>query len=460
MVSFFANVGAAINFSSVEVAVLLMENGERFEASEWVMSVLDSLVFFGCTLGMLLFGYMGDLFGRLRAMRATCCLGVFGIIIALAPFNGLALEATLCSSRFLVGVGTGGIYPLSAAIAYERFSSGGGSEGSVALANFGQPLGCLVLFLCASALAVTNVTNQAKWRCVLLLGALPFLVAAALTLGLDDDDSDQIDDDDDKRRRIHEVRVVKKRGSLWTQLEKSDDVRWAMAGAGGTWFVYNVYSYGIITYYPQLAASILGERNNEAILAANVAASAASIATAAISLVEIQNGGARESILLGSALGTVYCGSLCVVHKVAGVGADHHRSLALWLFIILRGFIQFPGIGIFTLPNTIFDRSVRSRAQGLAAAIGKLGAILGSALVPALLRHGGLAFVLFVTAFLFAVDGVWCAFLTPSSSSAFRLLPTTTSHHHDASSKVISVGDGRAASSDDVDPLLATAIRA
>ena len=414
LVSFLANVGAAINFSAVEVAVLLMDRGSTLEESAWAMSVLDSLVFVGCIVGMLAFGFVGDLFGRLRSLRATMGLAIMGVCLSFAPFDAPArLEITLCCSRFLVGVGTGGIYPLSAAIAYERGSSSAeesiGPELSVALSNFGQPIGCCLLFVVALAFVLSDsFTSQAKWRFVLFLGALPFIAASLLTLRLDDDHDHR---DENKKKPLfkggEKVQQDIEEPSLAELIITRRDVRRAVVGAGGTWFVYNVYSYGVVTYYPQLASSIVGH-DNVAVLAANVTASAAAVAAAGLSLILIDRYGARQSILLGCASGAAYCAALLVVHRVAGVGPVH-KSFALWLFIILRGFIQLPGIGVFTLPNTIFATRVRSRAQGLSAAIGKVGAIVGSALFPAIFRRGGLSLILAVTATLFVVDGIVCA---------------------------------------------------
>ena len=79
MVALLANAGAAMNFSTIEIAVMLMGDAEGLTRG-WEMSLLDSLVFAGCILGMLGFGYVGDLVGRVAGLRAACFVSIFGVI--------------------------------------------------------------------------------------------------------------------------------------------------------------------------------------------------------------------------------------------------------------------------------------------------------------------------------------------------------------------------------------------
>ena len=66
-------------------------------------------------------GYMGDAVGRRPAMVVTLSVMAAGSLLSgLAPWgSATAVWALLCASRFLIGVGAGGVYPLSAAKAVE-----------------------------------------------------------------------------------------------------------------------------------------------------------------------------------------------------------------------------------------------------------------------------------------------------------------------------------------------------
>ncbi|KAJ8614547.1 hypothetical protein CTAYLR_000857 [Chrysophaeum taylorii] len=407
VVATLANVGVAINFASIEVAVLLMRHGERLETS-WLMSLLDSLVFIGCIVGMVIFGYAGDAIGRLVGLRVTMLVAIAGILASLAPLESpTQLELTLCFSRFVVGVGCGGVYPLSAALAYESESTPKLAELSVAVANFGQPLGSVLLYACALVLYSTPASSAAIWRITLVFGALPFVAAIALTFGLAPDDH-------------HQATLTE---SLTSYLAARRGLRFALVGAGLAWFGYNSYSYGIITFYPQLSAAILGD-NTLTILASDLAGSVSAVVVAAVSLYDVKRNGARASVVTGAAAGSAFCVGLYVV---AVTGADGSRAVLLWLFVLLRGLVQWPSVGIFALPNTIFSRAVRSRTHGIAAAIGKLGAIFGSATYPLILDSAGFAVVVVVTAFASAATAFACVALVPNDPSAVLLDKSSSS---------------------------------
>lgn len=358
-----------MNFSSIEIAVLFMRSSPLKHS--WHMAILDSSVFVGCMCGMTLFGIAGDRWGRVRSLRLTMAVAIVGIALPLVPLRSApALAGVLLCSRFVVGVGVGGVYPLSAALAYERGKAG---ELSVAAANFGQPLGCVLIYALAVALTLVRVSPPAAWRAIVVFGATPFIGALILTLDLD------------------EPKSLVSNDSLAEAVAEKPDLGLAVCAASATWFMYNTYAYGVITYYPQLAAAILGH-DRRAVLVSNLFAGAAALPFAALSLRHIKLRGARSSVICGATLTAVYCSGLVVV----ALWRPSH-SLVLWLVVLLRGLVQLPGLGVFTQPNTVAPKSLRSRTHGIAAAVGKLGAILGSAAYPVILDHGRLPAVCLAT---------------------------------------------------------------
>ena len=74
-------------------------------------------------------GYAGDVLGRNHAMTLTLSLVTFAAILsAAAPQgNSNSIYDTIIVMRFILGIGVGGIYPLSATKAAE--DGGGGSDG-------------------------------------------------------------------------------------------------------------------------------------------------------------------------------------------------------------------------------------------------------------------------------------------------------------------------------------------
>ncbi|KAK7230503.1 hypothetical protein SO694_0017707 [Aureococcus anophagefferens] len=322
LVALLANAGAAMNFSTIEIAVMLMGDAEGLTRG-WEMSVLDSLVFAGCIIGMVSFGYVGDRVGRVKGLQAAMFLSVFGVVLSAAtPMDTEAeVAAVLCVARFVLGVGIGGVYPLAAALAYERSDSDAVGE-----------LG-------------------ARWRSMLLVGAVPFAWALLLADGLPKSDRPPAPPP------AKAAGAAPKAGDAFLALLEEDrGFRVALGGAAAAWLGYNTYAYGIICYYRELESAILGD-DVSAVLAAALLAGVAQFLAAVASVYHIRAAGSRRSFLLGG-LGAAASFFALALYRLA---SDAATTALLVMFILLRGAIQWPGIAIYALPNTFAPPRVRAR---------------------------------------------------------------------------------------------------
>jgi PHS family inorganic phosphate transporter-like MFS transporter len=92
-------------------------------------------------------GYAGDILGRNTAMALTLSLVSVGALMsAVAPWGSASsVYAIIIVARFILGVGAGGVYPLSATKAAEDSGSDGGvSMHGAAWAFFWQQPGAMV----------------------------------------------------------------------------------------------------------------------------------------------------------------------------------------------------------------------------------------------------------------------------------------------------------------------------
>ncbi|KAL7205524.1 hypothetical protein ACSBR2_018457 [Camellia fascicularis] len=87
-----------------------------------ITSAMVAIALVGTVIGQLIFGYLGDRIGRRR---------VYGLVLMCMVLSSIGCGFSICTSptcvlvsldffRFLLGVGIGGDYPLSATIMSEK----------------------------------------------------------------------------------------------------------------------------------------------------------------------------------------------------------------------------------------------------------------------------------------------------------------------------------------------------
>ena len=127
VISAVSNLSTAYNLVVINIVHVLIQNqycgGDNCEAETEIVSTA-SLV--GAIIGQLTFGYVGDWLGRSRALQLTMAMSVFGALLSAfaVPVNSdpASIFLFLSATRFALGLGVGGVYPLSATIAAESSS--------------------------------------------------------------------------------------------------------------------------------------------------------------------------------------------------------------------------------------------------------------------------------------------------------------------------------------------------
>ena len=96
----------------------------------WVSGTATATVFAGAIFGQLIMGYAGDILGRNKAMTLTLSLAAVSALLSSVVPTGSAtvVYIVIIVFRFMLGVGLGGVYPLSATKAAE---DGGDEHGNV-----------------------------------------------------------------------------------------------------------------------------------------------------------------------------------------------------------------------------------------------------------------------------------------------------------------------------------------
>src|SRR5271168_401851 len=130
-------------------------------------SLVGSTALLAAAIGALLFGRVADMLGRKR---------IYGVEVLVLAAGAIACAFSpniwwLIALRFVLGIGIGGDYPVSATImsAY----AGKKTRGMLVTMVFAMQAAGLILGpLFASALLATNISHDLIWRILLAFGAV------------------------------------------------------------------------------------------------------------------------------------------------------------------------------------------------------------------------------------------------------------------------------------------------
>jgi PHS family inorganic phosphate transporter-like MFS transporter len=142
-------------------------------------SNVKTMALIGAVVGQLVFGATADLIGRRIVFIITCTLVICGAILSASAqdTSSFGIYSQLCLWRFILGVGVGGEYPLSAAITSESASIENKSK-CLAMVFSMQGFGSLLCTLVLVTVSQTLVGQfEAQWRIALGLGGLPMILA-------------------------------------------------------------------------------------------------------------------------------------------------------------------------------------------------------------------------------------------------------------------------------------------
>ena len=133
-------------------------------------SLVESTALIAAAIGALLFGRIADMLGRKR---------IYGVEVLVLAAGAIACAFSpniwwLIGFRFILGIGVGGDYPVSATIMSEY--AGKANRGMLVTLVFAmQAAGLIVGPLLAAGLLSTHLSQDIIWRILVSFGALPAL---------------------------------------------------------------------------------------------------------------------------------------------------------------------------------------------------------------------------------------------------------------------------------------------
>jgi MFS family permease len=402
-------------------------------APQWHLSssqtgLVNSITLISAFVGAFIFGRIADVLGRKRVYGLEAALMVVGAVASAFAPN----LAFLLVCRFVLGVGVGGDYPMSATLMTE-YSNRRNRGRLVGLVFSMQALGTVAGYVAGLALLSAHVPTGDTWRILLGLGALP----AASVLWM--------------RRRMpesprYQQAVLGQAGRAAKSIEQySDGVvqvgtataaptdgnpRGAMRlttflsnprylllllGTAGTWFVFDYAYYGNSVSAPLIVKSVLGKHGagvlTEALALQLIVFTVAAVPGYYLAVHFMDRIGHRRLQWIGFlGMGTAFL----------LIGVIPNITTVIGPFLLLFGvsyfFAEFgPNTTTFVLSAEVYPTSARATGNGISAGVAKVGAFIGVYLFPIIKSHLGVSGALELS-FGMAVIGFALTLIIPEPS--------------------------------------------
>ena len=413
LITSVSNFSVQYNFQAIAVALLVMietvytSNDEECKdgnQAAWVQGTAAATIFIGAIMGQLSMGYLGDLVGRNKALFFTLCLAAFGALSsAIFPMgDATAIYIVIIVSRFILGIGVGGVYPLSATKAAEDGSTGSGRPNAVESAKsfFWQSPGAMTPWLVTYCLTYTSTSVETKWRLILGIGAVPaLLVLCGSTY------ESYLDD-------LLRSRVVKSQEQtppLSESLRSSENIKKLIASGGG-WFIYDVAFYGVNLFAGEILSAMDGDVDNVSsdanirqVCWKEVVAAGMGIPACLLTIWLMDSWGIKTLQVVGFVL--IAVGFVLMAALFAPL-RDYPDSLFA-IYCMLLFFLSFgPNVTTFVLPSQIYPKKIRATFNGISAAMGKLGAALGAYMFGPLVDVTSLVTIMIICAIISVIGAI------------------------------------------------------
>lgn len=383
-------------------------------------SVLTSSAIIGSFIGAVTLGNLTDRFGR-KAMYIIDLLAfvLFAALTAFAP--GLWW---LVVFRFLLGIGIGADYPISATLVSEFAPKKGRGKLSTSLGAMWF-VGAVVAYLVG---LLTLPLGDVAWRAMLLIGAVFALIVFVFRVTLPESprwlvahgrfeeaqdvvekitgvrpSHDEVEEE--AARPAHAAARTSRWSSLFTGRQRNRTLF-----VCGFWFCYATAYYGISMYTPTILAPFT-QGNQVAVIVGSGIVAVLGLIGSLIGMNLVDTWGRRPLII------TSFAG-LTAALVVLALTVNPQLVFLIVLFSIAVLFANSGG-GIlnFVYPTELFPTELRATGSGLATSVSRIGSILGVVAFPNMVAAWGNNAALWVFAAVGLAGLLICLFMAPETKN-------------------------------------------
>ncbi|KAI0833658.1 phosphate transporter [Trametes gibbosa] len=430
----------AINIASVMLGYVYGHNQKLSDNQDLGIKVATPV---GVVLGQLVFGWLADVFGRKRIYGYELMLMIvasFGQALA-GEAHGVNVIGVLVAWRFVMGLGVGGDYPLSSVIPAEFSSTR--IRGRVMIAvganqGWGQLAAALVAFVITAAFKDALLADDdprvlahvdGMWRLLVGLGCVPGAVALYFRLTIPETPRFTMDVERNVLRAARDVESIVAAGAGRDGADEDEDL-----GNGGrrvraprasrrdfvayfskrenlvpllgmcyAWFAIDVAFYGlglntsIILQAIGFGSPSAGVTGTEAVYETLKNISVGNIILAVAGLIPgvwttflvVDSWGRKPVQLLGFTMLTILYLIMGFAYRPL-TATPASRKAFVFLYCLTNFFSNFgPNATVSVFPGESFPTRYRSTAFGIAAASGKIGAVVSQVGFGKLVNVGG-----------------------------------------------------------------------
>jgi MFS transporter, PHS family, inorganic phosphate transporter len=352
------------------------------------LSVLNATMLGAAFLGALVFGRIADIVGRKRVYWLVAAIMVVAALgSALAPSFWV-----LIAFRFLLGLGVGGDYPVSAVLMSE-YANRKDRGRLVGLVFSTQALGLIIGPAIALALLGAGTSTDAAWRILLGLGALPAAAVVYLRRKMPESPRFTAQVEGHGGTAASDFagfsgesvgspgpRAAAGRTGLRAFLTNRRFLI-TLAGTAGCWFLLDYAYYGNTISTPQIISLVSPTASTMDTIAIQLLIFViAALPGYYLAITRMDRIGHRRLQLIGFALMAACFGIIGIVPGLTTTVAPFLAVYGVSYFFTEFG----PNVTTFVLPGELYPVSVRATGHGISAGVGKLGAFIGVFLFPVL----------------------------------------------------------------------------
>ncbi|KAF8121809.1 major facilitator superfamily domain-containing protein [Boletus edulis] len=443
--------------------------GKTVTLSTWQSTGIKVATPVGNLFGQLIFGWLADVVGRKRMY------GIELMIMIIATFGqalsgqapAVGIVGVLIVWRFIMGVGIGGDYPLSAIISSEfaaTRSRGRLMTAVFAFQGWGQFASSIVGIVVVAAYksAILNSTFPCvvpvdhTWRLLIGLGCVPGVIALYFRLTIPETprftmdvernieqaalDIDNVlttgkyieDDDAVVSQRVKAPRAS--RADFFAHFSKWENGK-VLLGTAYSWFALDIAFYGLGLNSSVILSAINFGGITKATTPESVYLNLYNICVGNL-ILPIQLMGFSVLTILFIIMGFAY-------DKLNA--STHGKNAFVFLYCLTNFFQNFgPNTTTFVVPGEAFPTRYRSTAHGISAASGKLGAVVAQLGFGQLINIGGtnkfIQHIMEIFAF-FMLTGIFSTLLIPETKQ--KTLEDLSNENQETTAESLAVSDWR-----------------